>query len=380
MDEAAGLAAAPASGGRSAPAPGAPLVLKVGSSSLTRPDGGIDEGAVSRVVGQVRWLWEAGYPTVLVSSGAVASGAPLLGGRPTETAGLQAAAAVGQTLLISLYSRICGREGLMMGQVLLTLDILSLRSQYLNARRTLARMLERRIVPIVNENDTVAVDELKMGDNDRLAAIVAHLVGAGMLIMLTDTDGLYSADPRSGGGEPISLIHHRDPLLDRLAAASSKGPVGSGGVRTKVMAARMAAWSGIPTVIAKSGRPRVVEAVVEGGPVGTYVVPGETKLSARKLWMAFGQLPEGRLSIDEGAARALIRQGGSLLPVGVTEVKGDFMAGAAVEVRGPAGELVAKGLASAGSDELRRWMGRRSPQTGRRREAVHRDQMVVLAV
>ena len=371
MDEAAG---------RAAPAPGAPLVLKVGSSSLTSPDGGIDEAAVSRVVGQVRWLWEAGYPTVLVSSGAVASGAPLLGGRPTETAGLQVAAAVGQTLLISLYSRICRREGLMMGQVLLTLDILSLRSQYLNARRTLARMLERRIVPVVNENDTVAVDELKMGDNDRLAAIVAHLVGAGMLIMLTDTDGLYSADPRSGGGEPISLIHHRDPLLDRLAAASSKGPVGSGGVRTKVIAARMAAWSGIPTVIAKSGRPRVVEAVAEGRRVGTYVVPGETKLAARKLWMAFGQLPEGRLSIDEGAARALIQQGGSLLPVGVTEVKGDFMAGAAVEVRGPSGALVAKGLASAGSDELRRWMGRRSSEIGRPREAVHRDQMVVLAV
>lgn len=368
-----------ASGGRTAPAPGGPLVLKVGSSSLTSPDGGIDETAVSRVVGQVRRLWEAGYPTVLVSSGAVASGAPLLGGRPTETTGLQVAAAVGQTLLIALYSRICGREGLMMGQVLLTLDILSQRSQYLHARRTLTRMLEQRIVPIVNENDTVAVDELKMGDNDRLAAIVAHLVGAGMLIMLTDTDGLYSADPRSGGGEPISVIHHRDPLLDRLAAESSKGPVGSGGVRTKVVAARMAAWSGIPTVIAGSGRPRVVESVVKGEAVGTYVVPGKTRLSARKLWMAFGRLIDGGLSIDEGAARALIRRGGSLLPVGITGVTGEFVAGAAVEVRGPDGALVAKGLASAGSAELRRWMGRRSSEIGQPREAVHRDQMVVLA-
>ncbi len=364
--------------GRLALVPGARLVLKVGSSSLTTPDGGIDEAAVAGVVGQVRWLWEAGYPTVLVSSGAVASGSPLLGGRPTDVTGLQVAAAVGQTLLISLYSRVCEQAGLKMGQVLLTLDILSLRSQYLHARRALTRMLDRSIVPVVNENDTVAVDELKMGDNDRLAAIVSHLVGAEALIMLTDTDGLYSADPRSGEGEPISVIRHRDPLLDRLAAGSSTGPMGSGGVRTKVEAARMAAWSGIPTVIAQSGRPRVVEAVVKGEEVGTYVVPGESRLPARKLWMAFGQQPEGRLLIDEGAVRALVRQGRSLLPVGVTDVRGEFMAGAAVEVCAPDGVLVAKGAVSAGSADIRRWMGKRTTEIGWDGEVIHRDRLVVL--
>ena len=364
--------------GRLALVPGARLVLKVGSSSLTTPDGGIDEAAVAGVVGQVRWLWEAGYPTVLVSSGAVASGSPLLGGRPTDVTGLQVAAAVGQTLLISLYSRVCEQAGLKMGQVLLTLDILSLRSQYLHARRALTRMLDSSIVPVVNENDTVAVDELKMGDNDRLAAIVSHLVGAEALIMLTDTDGLYSADPRSGEGEPISVIRHRDPLLDRLAAGSSTGPMGSGGVRTKVEAARMAAWSGIPTVIAQSGRPRVVEAVVKGEEVGTYVVPGESRLPARKLWMAFGQQPEGRLLIDEGAVRALVRQGRSLLPVGVTDVRGEFMAGAAVEVCAPDGVLVAKGAVSAGSADIRRWMGKRTTEIGWDGEVIHRDRLVVL--
>ena len=364
--------------GRLALVPGARLVLKVGSSSLTTPDGGIDEAAVAGVVGQVRWLWEAGYPTVLVSSGAVASGSPLLGGRPTDVTGLQVAAAVGQTLLISLYSRVCEQAGLKMGQVLLTLDILSLRSQYLHARRALTRMLDSSIVPVVNENDTVAVDELKMGDNDRLAAIVSHLVGAEALIMLTDTDGLYSADPRSGEGDPISVIRHRDPLLDRLAAGSSTGPMGSGGVRTKVEAARMAAWSGIPTVIAQSGRPRVVEAVVKGEEVGTYVVPGESRLPARKLWMAFGQQPEGRLLIDEGAVRALVRQGRSLLPVGVTDVRGEFMAGAAVEVCAPDGVLVAKGAVSAGSADIRRWMGKRTTEIGWDGEVIHRDRLVVL--
>ena len=176
-------------------------------------------------------------------------------------------------------------------------------------------MLERGIVPIVNENDTVAIHGWKMGDNDRLAAIVSHLVSAGMLVLLTDTDGLYSADPRSGGGEPILTVRHRDPILDRVAAGAP-GPVGSGGVRTKVEAVRMAAWSGIPTVIARSDRPGVIDTIVRGDAAGTYVVPGDTKLSAWKLWLAFGQQPSGTLRIDDGAVRALSRRGGSLLPVG----------------------------------------------------------------
>ena len=362
---------------RRTPRSGSPVVLKIGSSSLTRPDGGIDEDAVIRAIRQVGTLWDAGYPTVLVSSGAVAAGSPALGGRPTDITGLQVAAAVGQTLLTALYSRAFADTGRTAGQVLITLDILSMRSQYLHARGALTRMLEGSIVPIVNENDTVAVDGLKMGDNDRLAAIVSHLVGAGMLIILTDTDGLYSADPRSGKGEPISMVRHRDPILDRVASGSA-GPMGSGGVATKVEAARMAAWSGIPTVIAKADRPGVVESIVLGEETGTYVMPGDAKLSARKLWLAFGQQSEGCLQIDDGAVRALVRRGSSLLPVGVTGVRGEFVTGAAVEVRDTVGALVGKGLVSAGSPDIRRWMGKRSTEIGWDGEVIHRDRLVVL--
>ena len=359
------------------PPPGSPIVLKIGSSSLTRPDGGIDEAAVFRAIRQVCTLWDAGYPTVLVSSGAVAAGSPAMGGRPTDTTGLQVAAAVGQTLLITQYSRVFAATSRTVGQVLITLDILSMRSQYLHARGALTRMLEGSIVPIVNENDTVAVDGLKMGDNDRLAAIVSHLVGAGMLIILTDTDGLYTADPRSGEGEPMSIVRHRDPILDQVASGSA-GPMGSGGVGTKVEAARMAAWSGIPTVIAKSDRPGVVRSIIQGEETGTYVVPGDAKLSARKLWLAFGQQPEGYLQIDNGAVRALVGRGSSLLLVGVTGVEGEFAAGAAVEVRDPVGALVGKGLVSVGSFDIRRWMGKRSTEIGWNGELIHRDRLVVL--
>lgn len=358
--------------------PGGAVVLKIGSSSLTLSDGRINEEAILRVVDQVETLWSSGYPTVLVSSGAVAAGSPALGGRPTDITGLQVAAAVGQTLLMSRYSSAFARSGRTVGQVLLTLDILSRRSQYLNARGALAWMLEAGIVPVVNENDTVAVEELKLGDNDRLAAIVSHLVGAGMLIILTDTDGLYSADPRTGEGEPIPIADHRDAVLDRLASAPP-GPMGSGGVGTKIEAARMAAWSGIPTVIARSGRPDVVDSIIKGEATGTYVKPGRSRLTARKLWLAFGQQPDGVVEIDDGAVRALVKGGGSLLPVGITGVSGEFMAGAAVEVRDVRGTLVGKGLVGAGSSDIRLWMGKRSTEIGRDGEVIHRDRLVVLA-
>ena len=370
MDEDAGRRRAP-------PPPGSPVVLKVGSSSLTRADGAVDERAIERVMWQVSTFWEAGHPTVLVSSGAVAAGSSAVGGRPSDTTGLQVAAAVGQTLLMSHYSRVFPSIGRTVGQVLLTVDVLAMRAQYLHARGTLTRMLERGIVPIVNENDTVAIHGWKMGDNDRLAAIVSHLVSAGMLVLMTDTDGLYSADPRTGEGEPILTVRHRDPILDRVAAGAP-GPVGSGGVGTKVEAVRMAAWSGIPTVIARSDRPGVVDTIIRGGAAGTYVVPGDTKLSAWKLWLAFGQQPSGTLRIDDGAVRALALRGGSLLPVGITGMEGEFPAGASVEVRGPTGVLVGKGLVTTDSDQIRDRMGKRTTDTGVPSEVIHRDRLVVL--
>ncbi len=364
-------------GARPKPLPGTPVVLKVGSSSLTNADGSIDQEAVLRVIDQVGTFWSAGCPTVLVSSGAVAAGSPALGGRPTEITGLQVAAAIGQTLLMARYSQAFTEAGRIIGQVLITMDILSMRSQYLHARGALQRMLDCGIVPIVNENDTVAVEGLKMGDNDRLAAIVSHLIASGMLVILTDTDGLYSADPRSGSGDRIPVVRHSDPVLDGLVVGGA-GPMGSGGVATKIEAARMAAWSGIPTVIVRSTRPGVIQEIIEGRATGTYVLPGRSRLSARKLWLAFGQQPKGRVGIDDGAVRALVERGSSLLSVGVTGVEGEFIRGAAVEVRGPEGGLVGKGLASTGSSEMRRWMGKRSAEIGAVGEVIHRDQLVVL--
>jgi len=357
---------------------GGRIVVKVGSSSLAKPDGGIDQVAIARVIQQICGLWDSGHRVVLVSSGAVAAGLPHVGGRPRDITGLQVAAAVGQTRLMEHYSRAFAVEGRTVGQVLLTKDILGVRSQYLHARAALERMLEEGIVPIVNENDTVAVEELKLGDNDRLAAIVSHLVSADLLIMLTDTEGLYSADPNEGDAELLSAVRHTDEILDEVAGGRS-GPLGSGGVATKVAAARMAAWSGIDTVIARADQDDVVGRIVRGESVGTHVTPHDSKLTARKLWIAFGQRAEGTVTIDPGAVQAMVERGGSLLAVGVTKVTGDFPPGAAVEVEDSTGALVAKGVSGLSAGRLREVMGRRTDEVGNDGEAIHRDQLVVLA-
>jgi glutamate 5-kinase len=347
------------------------MVIKVGSSSLTGGEGILPE-AISQATASVAASWRRGNPTVLVTSGAVAAGLPALGltRRPSDVPGLQVAAAVGQGRLMERYSASFAAEGMVAGQVLLTKDVLANREQYLNARAALDRMLQERIVPVINENDTVVVDELRMGDNDRLAAVVSHLIGAGLLLILTDTEGLFSNDPRLGEAELLSAVRHTDEILDRLAG---KGPFGSGGVATKVAAARIAAWSGVPTVVARSSLSEVVERVLRGEEVGTWVEPQPARLPARKLWIAFGQPAAGTLVIDEGAVRALVERTGSLLPVGITEVKGSFPAGAGVEVVDPQGRLVAKGLVEMSSGDLIRLRGRRSEL-----EAIHRDDLVVL--
>ncbi len=362
-----------------APAPvGRPVVVKIGSSSLTKAGVGLDAEAVARVADHVAAVWAGGRPAVLVSSGAVAAGLPVLGldARPRDMPGLQVAAAVGQGRLMERYGREFSARGRVAGQVLLTKDVLANRSQYLHARAALGRMLAEGVVPIVNENDTVVIDELRLGDNDRLAAVVSHLVEAGILVILTDTAGLYSGDPRfDDDAELLNAVRHTDEVLDEVQQGRS-GPLGSGGVATKVAAARMAAWSGIPTVIASASERDVVARVVAGEEIGTWVAPHEAKLSARKLWVAFGQPAEGRLAIDAGAARALVRHGKSLLAVGITSVTGEFSAGAAVEVLGPAGDLVGKGLVALGAGALRASLGKHSSEVGG--EAIHRDDLVVL--
>ena len=366
------------------PAPaGRPIVVKVGSSSLAAKAGGLNGAALGSIVDQVVELWSLGHPTVLVSSGAVAAGLLELGleGRPADVPDLQAAAAVGQGRLMERYATEFGARQRLVGQVLLTKDVLANRGQYLHAREALDRMLALGIVPVVNENDTVVIDELRLGDNDRLAAIVSHLVGAALLVLLTDTAGLYSEDPRlKTEAELLTAVKHTDAILDRLAGGRS-GPMGSGGVGTKVAAARMAAWSGVPTVVAGSQEERAAVRAAAGEAVGTWIAPHGSRLPARKLWIAFGQPAEGTLRVDAGAAQAIVSRGGSLLPVGITEIQGKFGEGAAVEVLDPGGSLVGKGLVTLSSAALGPLLGKHSSTVtvdGWGGEVIHRDDLVVL--
>ena len=358
---------------------GKPVVVKVGSSNLALAEGGINQDGLTRVVHQVEALWDRGHPTVLVSSGAVAAGLSTMGltERPTDLPGLQVAASVGQSKLVERYASEFARRDRIVGQVLITRDVIIGREQYLHAREALERMLSLGIIPVVNENDTVVVDELKFGDNDRLAAIVSHLVDAALLIILTDTPGLYDNDPRlDGDAQLLTAVRDTDAILDDLHRSRKAGSMGSGGVATKIAAARMAAWSGIPTVIAAAGDQDAPLRAVKGEEVGTWIAPRAERLTARKLWIAFGLPSWGRVTIDDGAISALRNRGGSLLAVGVTAVDGMFSVGDAVEVIDGNENLVAKGLVRVGSSMLAQVAGRHTSEVGG--EVIHRDDLVVL--
>lgn len=348
--------------------PGQRLVVKVGSSSLVDDDVRLDPDAIDAVAGQVVAGWRAGYPTVLVTSGAVAAGLSALGldRRPTDKPSLQVAAAVGQVRLMHRYAEAFAVHGLVAGQILLTRDVLANREQYLHARRAMDRMLAQGIVPVVNENDIVVVDELRLGDNDRLAAIVSHLVGAGLLVLLTDTAGLFSTDPRLGEAELMDAVDHADRRLDTLTGS---GPLGSGGVATKVEAARIAAFSRVPTVIADARS--CLADIAAGDDIGTWIEPRPTALPARKLWIAFCQPVTGTIFVDEGAAEALAAGSSSLLPVGVTDLSGSFARGEAVDVVAD-GAVIGRGLARLSAADLSTRIGLRGGE-----EAIHRDDLVV---
>ena len=357
---------------------GDPVVVKVGSSSLTDAHGSLDTSSVQSVASQLADLRERGNPPVLVSSGAIAAGFADLGftERPSEIADLQVAAAVGQLQLMARYAEAFGRFDIQVGQILLTKDVLGSRTQYLNARAALSAMLKLGVVPIVNENDTVAVDEVAFGDNDQLAAVTAHLVNAGMLVILTDTDGLYSGDPGlSDDAELLAAVRHSDEILDRIRETSAKGVLGSGGVVTKIAAARMAAFSGVPTVIAPSRVSDAVAGAVTGRDVGTWIDPRSSSLPARKLWIAFGLPSSGTITIDDGAVTALVADGRSLLPVGVLDVKGSFQRFQAVEIARSDGSLIAKGISRLSASELLGVVGEHSSSAGG--EVVHRDDLVI---
>lgn len=364
--------------------PSQTVVVKIGSSSVTAGPAGVDVPAVERLCHEVATARRQGHQVVVVTSGAVAAGWAATGGgqRPADVVGLQALAAIGQHRLMRVYDDAFAAVGLLAGQVLLAPLDFAHRQQYLHARRTLAALLDMGVVPVVNENDATADDELRFGDNDRLAALVAHLVAADLLLLLTDTPGLFTADPRvDSQASLIEEVTEIDHALE-AAAGGAGSAVGSGGMAAKLGAARIAAWSGVRTVIADAGRPGIVAAAVDGeAGVGTVFHPRPQRLAARKLWIAFALAPRGRLVVDEGARRALRERDASLLPPGVTAVEGDFDADDAVEIAGPDGQVFAKGLVRHGAEALRARAGRRSAElpADAAGTAVHRDDLVLLS-
>ena len=346
------------------------LVVKVGSSSLTTAAGGLDVSRLDALVSSL--ATRSGV--VLVSSGAIAAGlAPLgLSKRPRDLATQQAAASVGQAELIHAYSLSFARHGRTVGQVLLTADDVVRRAHYRNAQTTLDRLLAMGVVPVVNENDAVATDEIRFGDNDRLAALVAHIVRADALVLLSDVDGLYDGDPRRTGTSLISAVTSAADLEGVSIGGVGSG-VGTGGMASKVDAARVATAAGIPVLLGSAAS--VLDLLAGEG--GTFFAPTHGRVSARLLWLAHASTPRGQLVLDDGAVRAVVDRRLSLLPAGITSVSGDFVAGDPVELLDASGAAVARGLVAYDATELPGLLGRSTKDSGLR-EVVHRDDLVLL--
>ncbi len=362
------------------------VVIKVGSSLVTSEGRGLDRTALSHWAEQIAALTEQGKEVVLVSSGAIAEGISRLGWdkRPQAVDELQAAAAVGQTGLIQAYESIFRNHGLHAAQVLLTHEDLADRTRYLNARSTLRKLLSLGVVPIINENDTVATDEIRLGDNDTLGALVTNLIEAGCLIILTDQPGLYTADPRKNPDATLVMnAYAGDPELEDMAGGAGSS-VGTGGMLTKILAAKRAARSGAHTIICSGREENVLLRLAEGEPIGTQLVSRQETLAARRQWLADHLQLKGGVVIDDGAVRALQEDGKSLLPVGVIGITGDFLRGDVVAIVDSEGNEIARGLTNYSSSEARRITGTPSGEIKAELgyidepELIHRDNLVIL--
>jgi glutamate 5-kinase len=356
------------------------LVVKVGTSSLVDGEGRVARARLARIVDQLARAAEDGRSCVLVSSGAIASGLASLGlrRRPSAIPKLQAAAAVGQSLLMAEYGRLFARRGLVAAQILLNQDDFVRRRHFVNAQHTFEQLLGSGAVPVVNENDTVATEEISFGDNDRLAALVAVMVRADLLVLLSDVDGIYTRDPRRGGELIPEVV---DPLgVEASGAGSSHG---RGGMSSKLEAAGMATAAGIATVVANGSRAGVLTAILAGEPVGTWLPARARRERARRAWVAFVAEPRGRIVVDAGAERAVRESGRSLLAAGVLSVQGAFDAGDIVEISAPQGRPFARGVVNYSAGQLLQVAGRSSAQltalgiSSSDREVVHRDELVL---
>ena len=359
------------------------IVIKVGSSSLTGDDGRLDVEALRALVAVLARRRLAGGQVVLVTSGAIAAGlAPLgLTSRPRDLATAQATASVGQGLLIARYTEAFAIHGLRVGQVLLTSEDTVRRIHYRNAQRALERLLALGVVPVVNENDTVATDEIRFGDNDRLAALVSHLVRADAMVLLSDVDGLYDGPPSRPGARRISVVRGPADLAD-VVIGGKGSRVGTGGMVTKLASVAIATGSGIPVVLTCAEH---VEAALAGEPVGTWFAVTGRRRSTRMLWLEHAATPNGRLVLDDGAVRAVVDRRTSLLPAGILAVEGEFEAGEPVELVTTGGDVVARGLVAFAAVELPDLLGRSTRElreqlgVGYDREVVHRDDLVLVA-
>ncbi len=366
---------------RSAVATARRIVVKVGSSSLTRPDGHLDLDALRSLVDVLALRHAEGTQVVLVTSGAIAAGIGPLGltSRPRDLATMQAAASVGQGLLVARYAEAFAKRHIRVGQILVTAEDTVRRLRYRNAQRSLSRLLALGVVPVVNENDAVTTDELKFGDNDRLAALVSHLVHADALVLLTDVDGLHDKSPSQPGAQRIAYVGHLAEIADVPVTARGSA-VGTGGMLTKLESVRIATGSGIPVVLTAA---RNAAAALAGEDVGTMFAATGRRASSRRLWIAYAASVRGRLYLDEGAARAVRGGRASLLPAGIVRSDGDFDAGDPVELVAPDGVVVARGLVGFDSGELPAMIGRQTAElraklgAGYDREVVHRDDLVL---
>ncbi len=359
------------------------IVIKVGSSSLTLTGGGLNSQRIASIVSAIAKVKTAGKSVVLVSSGAVAAGMPALQltQRPTEMSQQQAAASIGQSLVMAEYTKYAAASNFVVGQVLLTQEDITRRSHYRNAKQTFDALLQHGVLPIVNENDAVVTSELKYGDNDRIAALVTHLVDADALIILTDVSGVLTSSPNDPASERIAEISSVAELAKLGIDTSQRSKVGSGGMQSKLEAAAIAAAGGVPTLICHVDD---LAAALGASDVGTLFHANNDPGSARSLWLAYASISRGELRLDAGATTAILERGASLLPAGITEVTGEFDAGDPVDLLSVSGEVIARGLASFANDDLVLMMGKSTTELAASmgeefaRPAVHRDDLVLL--
>lgn len=362
------------------------VVIKIGSSVLTDEYGGISEGVFNDIAKEISKIKSRGIEPIVVSSGAIAAGMKKLrlSEKPRDVLMKQAVAACGQSTLMWYYEKAFSAFGERVAQILLTHDALSIRKRFLNARKTLFTLLEIGVIPIVNENDTIAVEEIVFGDNDKLAALVTNLVEADLLILLTDIDGLYSKDPRNHrDAELISVIDEIGESIEEIAG-ETLGRTTTGGMKTKIEASKTAAAFGIPTIIANGKRPNTLSEIFSGKEAGTLFLPAKEKLKSRKHWIAFTLKPSGEIVIDDGARRAITSLGKSLLPSGIKKILGDFEIGELVRCVDEKGAEVARGLTSYSSDEIKKIAGAKTSDIEKilgykySDEVIHRNDLVVM--